>query len=209
MVRNMTEIKTGYANRIIGIITLVVMISAAACIFIVINAGGEVRKSSSDVSTVASVGVENSQGENMIATGLHNLLVGSFKRDSEGRIIYPDEFCGDYVAEDGLHVVLKSIDGDITSEYNEYFTGYLDKVYYEQGKISYSDMQRYSSRICELCRKEGYSSCNAKIDISKRKIILYVQPQSVDNLKKFVDQLVGIGEFEELESSDVAVMELK
>ncbi|MCR4840926.1 MAG: hypothetical protein K5848_05240 [Lachnospiraceae bacterium] len=66
--------------------------------------------------------------------------------------MYPEEFCGNYIAEDGLHVVLVSIDGGI---------------------------------------------------------VLSVQPQSVDNLRKYVDEIVGKGELKNLSSSNVTVVELE
>ncbi|MCR4840929.1 MAG: hypothetical protein K5848_05255 [Lachnospiraceae bacterium] len=205
----MTEIKVESANKIIGLITLLAVIAAITIIVIILKEGSRSHFSAGSVSDSITRVDSIDSSENRIAAGLHNLLIGQFERDSDGMIIYPEEFCGDYIAEDGLHVVLVSIDGGITSRYNDYFQGYLNMVYYEQGKIPYSDMLQYCEIIRTMSIEEGFSSCEAEIDISKGGIVLSVQPQSVDNLRKFVDEIVGKGELKNLSSSNVTVVELE
>ena len=142
-----------------------------------------------------------------LASSVHLRLFECFT-SPEGEIVYPDDYCGSYPAEDGYHIVLTSLGAENIKEYNDYFyryDKYLEVILYEQGKISFNRLMEYSDKLASEIADSGINPAEVIADHFDCKIHVKVADESKQLLEEHIQILLDAGEFPEIDMHDIVI----
>lgn len=85
------------------------------------------------------------------AVTANDILMSTF--DSNGTLVYPDDYSGNYITREG-HLVIFLTCKDNISEYNNILSDYSEIVDYEYVNYSLNDLYMVSDKVFELLSKE-------------------------------------------------------
>lgn len=120
------------------------------------------------------------------AEDAHRYLISTFDSDEKG-LIYPKEFCGDYVKDDILHIVLNTDDQDVIDEYAKRIN-YSDKVVFEKAEYGLTDLINAQDDICDYLTSMGITWYSIYVDQQETKIIIEVDNENIEEVSKMVEK---------------------
>ncbi len=210
----------GDAKRIIiviGIIGLFILLLIGSSVIIKkkaennntrINENGSEQKVDQEEPKENTIPSEKADTDKMqLASSVHLRLFECFT-SPEGEIVYPDDYCGSYPAEDGYHILLTSLGAENIKKYNDYFyryDKYLDVILYEQGKISFNRLMEYSDKLASEIADSGINPVEVIADHFDCKIHVKVADESKQLLEENIQILFDAGEFPEIDIYDIVV----
>lgn len=118
------------------------------------------------------------------ANDAHRELFIHFSYNEEG-MIYPEEFCGDYIKDNILHICLTTNNKEVVDKYWK-MTDYSDAVCFETAKYSLTSMINLQNDISDfLISKEIKIYCSY-IDQITNRLILEVDKNDINNTLEYI-----------------------
>ena len=139
------------------------------------------------------------------ANDAHRNMISNFD-DAYYGLVYPDDYCGDYIKDNVLHVVLTSLDSDTVEKYKSYVK-YSEDVVFEKQDIPLHVLDEYKDIFWDELVKNGIMPCSAWSDQINNNLIVEVLSDEIDESTNIIEKYIADNCITDITANKIIIQE--